>query len=81
MDGTMKRKTIIVTALEIVGIDLLALAGWMVRPEMGLFIAGVGLVLVTVGSAKGQATPRQAQAADLGNTAEILSFIVNKRKS
>ncbi len=76
----MKRKPIIVTALEIAGLALLALAGWMVRPEIGLLIAGVGLVLVTVGKTKGQNPPRQAQANDFGNTAEILSFIVNKRK-
>jgi hypothetical protein len=77
----MKRKTIIVTALEIAGIAVLALVGWMVRPELGLFIAGVGLVLLTLGNAKGQGSTRQAQAADLGNTAEIVSFISNKRKS
>lgn len=76
----MKRKPVIITALGIAGLALLALAGWMVRPEIGLFIAGVGLVLVTVSKTKGQVTPRQAQATDFGNTAEILSFIVNKRK-
>lgn len=76
----MKRKPVIITALGIAGLALLALAGWMVRPEIGLFIAGVGLVLVTVSKTKGQAMPRQAQATDFGNTAEILSFIVNKRK-
>ena len=76
----MKRKPIVVTALEIAAITVLALAGWMVRPEIGLFMAGVWLVLVTVGRAKGKSTSRQAQAADFGNTAEILSFIVNKRK-
>ena len=77
----MKRKSVIVTVLGIAGLALLAVAGWMVRPEIGLFIAGVGIVLLTVGKAKGQATPRQAQAADFGNTTEILSFIVNKRRS
>lgn len=76
----MKRKSLIVTAFEVAGLAVLALAGWMVRPEIGLFIAGLGLVLLTVGRAKGQSSTPQAKAGDFGNTTEILSFIVNKRR-